>query len=62
MAEAKDFNQAKSDFTTALLESINGMSQVKAEQQLSSIMADLWNGLEVRIRRMPVKARGEQSL
>jgi hypothetical protein len=41
MAEhTKDFNQAKSDFITALLESINGMSRVKTEQQLSSVISE----------------------
>ena len=62
MAEPKDFNQAKADFVTALLESVNGLSRVRAEQQLSSLMADLWNGLEVKIRQQPEKVREEQRL
>jgi hypothetical protein len=36
------------------------MSRIKAEYPLSCIMADLWNGLKVKIRQMSVKVRDEK--
>ena len=63
MAEhTKGFDQEKADFVTALLETVSGMGRVKAEQQLSSIMSDIWIGLEARVRRVPVKVREEEGL
>ena len=62
MADAKDFNHVKADFVTSLLESINGLSRVKAEQRLSSVFCDPWNKAEQEVRKLPVKVRDEKGL
>lgn len=55
MAEPKDLQQAKADFAATLLQSVDGLGRVRAEQKLSSVIFDLWNGLEMQLRSMPLR-------
>ena len=57
MAEPKDLKQAQADFAAAPLQSVDGMGRVRAEQKLSSIISDLWNGLVVKLRSVPLRCR-----
>ena len=58
MAE-KNLTLAKAEFFETVMESVNGLNRLEAEQRLSRIFCDLWNEAEQEVRKLPVKRRDE---
>jgi hypothetical protein len=61
MAE-RSLTRVKVEFFESLIESVNGLPRLEAEQRLSSIFCDLWNEAEQEVKKLPVKVRVEKRL